>query len=203
MFVTCTGLLTAIRVSSLPQLHFAYIQSCYSDAGAVCLMHLFSICLRSHAQMQPCSSIRFKHVSSLSHSLHMLAITELRTAALELICCCGAKLRVGETRSRLFHASLNITFHPSRHVGNGIQSCAAGISPSCAPEKGTRLRSDPSLPPPHPPTATTHPPQLHPASLLPSSLHLALASVGSAGSDLSMHQLAASAGLQGPVWKKG
>lgn len=34
------------------------IQSCYSEAGAARLMHLFSIYLRSHAQKQPCSSIR-------------------------------------------------------------------------------------------------------------------------------------------------
>lgn len=34
------------------------IQSCYSEAGAARLMHLFSIYLRSRTQKQPCSGIR-------------------------------------------------------------------------------------------------------------------------------------------------
>lgn len=46
-----------------------------------------------------------------------------------------------------------------------------------------------TLPPPPPSSPST-------------PFHFAVASVESAGSDLSMHQLAGSAGLQGPVWKR-
>lgn len=57
--------------------------------------------------------------------------------------------------------------------------------------RGTSLWYDPLYPHHRPPPLST-----------PFSLHFAVASAGSAGSDLSMHQLAGSAGLQGPVWKR-
>lgn len=94
MFVTCTGLLLVIRVSRQASTAPLCIQSCYSEAGAARLMHLFSIHLRSHAQKQPCSSIR-SNMFLPAFAPYMFV--SIHWASLTLICCCKTIVRVGET----------------------------------------------------------------------------------------------------------